>query len=153
MQQKHKSTISVILMTLSAALGSFYFGYSLSILNFSQATINVVFGIPPLKQSYVSGLMGSFVPVGAFVGTIISSFLMARFSRRQAFIVVDLFGCLGWILSATVINVPAFIFFRFLIGVATGLNSNIVPLYINEISPVKISGLTGCLNGVMIGFG
>lgn len=38
-----------------------------------------------------------------------------------------------------------FCFARFIMGIAVGMNSNVVSMYIREISPDSISGVTGSI--------
>jgi hypothetical protein len=72
----HKSTARVILQTLNAALGEFYFGYSLGVMNFTQETLNLVLKIDPGFCSTYQGIVGAAVPIGAFVGTYYSAHLL-----------------------------------------------------------------------------
>jgi MFS family permease len=42
---------------------------------------------------------------------------------------------------------------RFLFGIASGLSSSVLPVYLNSISPIQIRGKIGTINQVMIGLG
>lgn len=49
-------------------------------------------------------------------------------------------ACLGIIK-----NTYTFLVSRFIIGIAVGMNSNVVSMYIREVSPDGISGFTGSI--------
>ena len=79
------------------------------------------------------------LPFGCIFGAIISNSLANKFGRKLAFVIADCFTILGAILG--LINDPYVIMSgRFLGGISVGINSVLVPLYINEISPSEISG-------------
>jgi MFS family permease len=56
-------------------------------------------------------------------------------SRRQAFFFTDVLGIIGLIISL-IANLNTLYLARFIIGLAVGLNSSMVPLYIKEFTPL-----------------
>ena len=114
----------------------------------SQPTLNIVLNIND-NQSLWSGLLGSFMAIGALIGSALSPLLLKKFSRKNSLIFIDCLGIAGSLLSM-IANLASFSIHRFLVGFATGFNSTLVPLYVKETSPVAITGTTGCINGVMI---
>lgn len=55
--------------------------------------------------------------------------------------VILIVGCCIGLIS----NLYSFLVARFIMGIALGMNTAIVSLYVKEISPVSISGVTGSL--------
>lgn len=43
--------------------------------------------------------------------------------------------------------------FRFVTGIVAGINSTLVPIYVKEMSPVSVSGLTGSITQTFINLG
>lgn len=60
-------------------------------------------------------------------------------------ILTDIIGIVGSLLFL-VANIWAGTAGRFIVGLAVGFNSAVVPLYVKEISPKSISGMTGSFN-------
>jgi len=50
-------------------------------------------------------------------------------------------------------NLPVLLIGRLVCGLSVGLNSAIVPLFINEVSPIELNGVTGTMNQVGICMG
>lgn len=69
-------------MVLNIALSSFYFGYC--IVYFGQLDIEAVREIVGFEVSptVAQGLLNGCIPVGALLGALSSSILLAKFSRR-----------------------------------------------------------------------
>lgn len=83
------------------------------------------------------------MPIGAAIGALSGGILGVKLGRKWTFVIADLLGaagCVIWIFEG-----PPLFIGRFISGIAVGINSAIVPLYINDISPSAISGTTGLL--------
>lgn len=87
----HKSTLRVFLVAGSSALGSFYFGYSQSMMNPCQATVDVVFNYAAYgKVSVMEGSINgiklinklAILPLGATLGALLVGPLISNVSRR-----------------------------------------------------------------------
>ena len=144
----HQSTLKIVLLSLNANLGSFFFGYCLGVLNMALPTLYIVLNIQE-SQGFWSGFISASMGVGALIGCSLSAFLLKILSRKKSLIFIDLLGIAGSLLSI-IATLPTFCIHRFLVGIATGLNSSIVSLYVREFSPISISGGTGSLNGIII---
>jgi len=147
----HKSSLKVFLQVMAVCFGAFFFGYSLGVYNNAKDTMHTILGLTENLPFY-DGLISSLIPAGALVGAISSGIVLDKFSRKNALIITDLIGLVGVGLSL-IASVPIFCFSRFFMGIATGLNSALVPLYIKEISPISISGSMGSFNQFMINVG
>ncbi|CAD8082163.1 unnamed protein product [Paramecium sonneborni] len=66
--------------------------------------------------------------------------------------ITDLIGIIGVVLEI-ISNIYSFFFARILIGLCVGLNSSLIPQYIKEFSPSRLSGSLGALNQLTINIG
>ena len=127
-----------------AALGGLLFGFDTAVISGTNEALRNVFG---LREPWL-GLSGDFwlgfTVASALIGTIIGSIAIGRpadvLGRRGALALlgavylVTSFGCaLAW-------DWWAFVFFRFIGGLAVGGASVVSPLYIAEISPARCRG-------------
>jgi predicted MFS family arabinose efflux permease len=67
----------------------------------------------------------AIVPFGAGLGAILANYILAHVNRRNSLIFTDLIGIVGMIFSI-IPDVWLLLASRFVIGLATGLNSAIV---------------------------
>lgn len=82
---------------------------------------------------YIS-LISSANAFGAAIGSLCAIYLNPKFGRRKSMIFSDVFAILGT--GLTLIKEPnAIIVGRTLIGIAIGINSVVVNIYVNEMSP------------------
>ena len=92
------------------------------------------------------------MPLGAMIGSILGGIFSTKFGRKKTCMIADLLGILGcaiWVIKGT----SPLLIGRFVCGLAVGINSVIVPLYINEVSPALISGMMGAMISLMISCG
>lgn len=125
----------------------------MGVLNNAQDTLNIVFKIAGKSNlSLITGFISSITMVGAALGAFLTGTLLNYMGRRQCLMLAD---ALGIIFSALflVSNLWTCMIARFLIGIVVGINSALVPLYIKEMSPIAISGLTGSFNQTSITVG
>ena len=92
------------------------------------------------------------MPIGAIIGAFCGGLLAMKFGRRTTFIIADIIGIIGCVIWIFQGNAPLLLG-RLVSGVAVGINSAIVPLYINEISPKSISGSMGSMTQLMVNVG
>ena len=67
-------------------------------------------------------------------------------------IIIDLVS-IGALFMSIISNVWVIIFARFINGITVGINSAIVPIFINEVSPILLTGRTGSMNQALINVG
>jgi MFS family permease len=94
----------------------------------------------------------ALVPIGAAFGAVSSGAILGVLSRSQALIMTDTIGIVGLMISE-ISNLYVLFIARFVIGLAVGLNSSLVPLYIQEFTPLPLSGTMGSMNQFTINFG
>lgn len=86
---RYKSFIHILLLVLTVALGSFYFGYTLAYLN--AIDFDVVVRIYKVNWDHTTaeGLLTGCIPIGAGIGALITEILIQKFSRRQFMFIVN----------------------------------------------------------------
>jgi SP family galactose:H+ symporter-like MFS transporter len=87
----------------------------------------------------------ALIPIGAAFGAVGSGPLLAKLSRKYSLIFTDILGIIGLGFSL-ISNLNTLFVARFIIGVAVGLNSSLVPLYIKEYTPLILRGSMGSMN-------
>lgn len=81
----YQSKLKISLMVLNICLSSFYFGYCVVYLGqIDPETLVKIFDIP-LTPATASGVLNGCIPIGALLGALSSSVLIAKFSRRYAY--------------------------------------------------------------------
>lgn len=91
-------------------------------------------------RSYVQGGITAAMPAGSLVGSLGSSFIADRFSRKVALQVSCFLWIIGSILTAAAQNVAMLCVGRAICGLGIGVASSIVPVYQSEIAPKEIRG-------------
>ena len=148
----HKSTFYAFSIAFNAALGSFFFGYSNSIWNGTQDII-LKFGENDDNKEFYQGLGASLMPIGAILGALLGGLMAGKLGRKRAFIYADIIAIIGSLVCGCIENPTPFFIGRFICGVSVGINSAVVPLFINDVSPPIISGVMGSITSVMINGG
>ena len=69
--QKHHSTLYVLSMVMSSALGTVLMGYQMGVYGTLQDIIHLEFNIP----SSTDGLVTAIVPIGAMLGSMLCNLL------------------------------------------------------------------------------
>jgi len=93
------------------------------------------------------------VLVGATLGALVSGKLADILGRKKMIIVNAIIFTAGAIGCAFAKNISFLIIMRIIIGIAIGITSYVVPMYIAEISPARKRGALVTLNQLMITIG
>ena len=156
----------LIMSIVGAALGMFQYGYNIGCVNapeeelkqFLNSSIihrhNVQLSEKWIKTCF-SAVVSIFV-VGGMIGSLMGSFLANKFGRRQGLLYAQVLTILGASMMGFCKILKSYemlLIGRFLVGVSSGIFTGISPLYIVEVSPIKIRGATGTINqlGVTMG--
>eukprot|EP00878_Enallax_costatus_P025336 GHUV01027104.1.p1 GENE.GHUV01027104.1~~GHUV01027104.1.p1 ORF type:complete len:476 (+),score=121.17 GHUV01027104.1:193-1620(+) len=131
-----------------ACMGAFAFGYHLGVVNGPLEQIAKDIGIAGNKA--LIGLVVSSTLGGAALGSLTGGGFAEALGRRAAFMLCSVPMLIGPLLSANATSLNLMVAGRFLSGIAIGLSSALVPLYISEVSPTSIRGTLGSLNQLMI---
>jgi MFS transporter, SP family, major inositol transporter len=132
-----------------SALGGMLFGYDTGVISGALLFIKKVFSLSPFMQ----GAVVSSLLVGATVGALVAGPLSDRFGRRPILILAALVFIVGALLAALTPSAAVLIVARFILGLAVGTASLLVPLYIAEMAPASVRGALVNFNQLMITVG
>lgn len=140
-----------------ACMGGMLFGFDISSVSgfIGVDSYQEFFGHPQaVRQSGITASM----PAGSFAGSLVSGFLSDKMGRRGAVQLSSWIWMIGAAIQCSSRNVGQLIAGRVIAGIAIGIASAQVPVYISEISPKNIRGrLVGIFQwsvtwGIMIMF-
>ncbi|MFH1791443.1 MAG: sugar porter family MFS transporter [Candidatus Omnitrophota bacterium] len=146
---KEKSKGLVVVIAAVAAVGGLLFGFDTGVISGALLFIKKEWALLPISQEFVV----SAVLVGAILGAALSGKLADRFGRRRIIIATAVIFAVGSFATALAHSVDMLILGRIVIGIAIGVASFTVPLYISEISPAKMRGALVSLNQLAITIG
>jgi sugar porter (SP) family MFS transporter len=139
----------VYVVAAAAAVGGLLFGYDTGIISAALLSIAEDFAIGSgMQQIVVSAIL-----VGAILGALGSGRLSDRLGRRPVVLITAIVFGVGALAAAFAPNVALLILARLLLGVAVGASSQIVPVYIAELSPARTRGGLVVLFQLMITVG
>jgi major inositol transporter-like SP family MFS transporter len=98
----------------------------------------------------MTGFINSVIFLAAAGGALLSSCVLARYSRRESILVFNLVGMASMPLLLAAPRLPLLVAGRVIQGVSMGGLSSVIPLVIKEYTPKELSGATGALNNVFI---
>jgi sugar porter (SP) family MFS transporter len=133
------SSFYLILTAFVSAIGGLLFGYDIGV-------INGVLEMGPFKDTFKwenstqEGFIVSSLQLGCFIGSIFSSILCDRLGRRRSILVGAVVFCVGGAAQTFASTLPPLYAGRLIAGLAIGLLSMAVPLYLSEIAPKEIRG-------------
>ncbi|MFC1543386.1 sugar porter family MFS transporter [Candidatus Neomarinimicrobiota bacterium] len=126
----------LITSTVVAALGGLLFGFDTAVISGTTQWLEGVFDL--------SSFWLGFTVASALIGTVIGAISIGRpadrFGRRTILVFLAIFYFVSAIGSALAWSWYAFLFFRFIGGLAVGGASVVSPMYIAEISPADYRG-------------
>ncbi|WP_299494319.1 sugar porter family MFS transporter [uncultured Shewanella sp.] len=144
----------LILWALTSALAGFIFGFDTVVISGVEITIQTLWGLSPS----LLGVVISSALWGTVLGALIGGWPTDRFGRVKTLIAIGFLYFISAIWSALANDPYSFIIARFIGGLAIGVSTIAVPLYISEISPAEKRGrLTGLFQfnivfGILIAF-
>ena len=136
------------MLVFNATMGAFYFGYVYSIINTSADKLSAHFQWKGDEKDKIISIITSLTPTAALFGALIAA-PIAKIGRRKAMIIADIIGIIGLLVclySIYIKSLYTLFIGRVICGLIVGCNSALTPLYIKEISPVTMSGITGTYN-------
>lgn len=129
-----------------SALGGMLFGYDTGVISGAILFISKDFSLTQLQVEIVV----SCVLIGALIGAMTGGILADRFGRRRVIIATATLFVGGAIVTALSPTFTLLISGRIIVGAAIGVASFTTPLYISEVSPVKIRGRLVSINQVAL---
>ena len=119
-----------------AALGGLLFGYDTGVISGAELFLKNDFTLTTFAlEVIVSGVLA-----GAAVGALTGGRLADMFGRRRLLIATAIIFGAGAIICAAATSPSMLIGGRIIVGLAIGMSSGIVPVYISEVSPAEARG-------------
>lgn len=138
-----------ITVAILAGIGGFLFGYDTGVISGAILFINEEFGLSSVQQEVVISILLLFAGIGALIAGRITD----RFGRRKVILWDALLFVLGAVILACAPGLPALIAGRIVVGLAIGVASMTVPLFVAELSPSTMRGLCVSMNQLLITIG
>lgn len=153
----------VLRLVLCGCIGSFLFGFNVSLLNTSLETIAVDYGWwsgfvgaaandPTTKPDVYSAVVQTSVLVGAAIGAMTGG-RMIFIGRRMVYLITMGVFTVGVITSVVADSFAALTWARFIVGYGVGVVSVVVPTYITEMTPANVRGKYGVFHQLFITVG
>src|SRR6266702_2658809 len=126
----------VYIAALFAALGGLLFGYDTGVISGALIFIKREFGLTTAAEEIVvSGVL-----LGATIGAIIGGKAADFFGRRRVLLATAAIFGIGALASAVAPSPAILIVSRVVLGLAIGLASTNVPVYLSEVAPARARG-------------
>ncbi|MHA4809457.1 sugar porter family MFS transporter [Flavitalea flava] len=119
-----------------ASLGGLLFGFDLVIISGAIPFFSTYF---KLSEAGVGWAVGC-INLGSALGALIAGRLSESLGRKKLLLLCAFLFALTGIGTGWAGNIPVFIFFRLLSGVAVGVAALVCPMYIAEIAPTEFRG-------------
>ncbi|SFD46210.1 MFS transporter, SP family, arabinose:H+ symporter [Chitinophaga sp. CF118] len=126
-----QSNDKLVLTTLVASLGGFLFGFDMAVVSGVLPLVQKQFGLSSLQE----GWFVSSALVGCVTGVVFASDLSDRLGRKKSMFLSALFFLLAALGCTFLPDFSLLIIARITGGLAVGIASSVVPLYLSEIAP------------------
>jgi MFS family permease len=142
-------------VTLVSALGGFLFGYDTGVIAGALLFINVDgCNVPAGTCSTMSqSLIVSITLVGAAIAALVGGHLIHAYGRRRVILMSSVLFVISGVGLALANTLAVLVTMRFVIGVAIGMASEAVPVYIAEMVSADKRGSMGTIFQLMITIG
>ena len=126
----------VIVIAAVASTGGLLFGFDTGVISGALPFLKKSWDLSTGAEEWVT----TAALIGAVIGALSSGRIADNFGRKKVIIATSIIFAVGSILTGASTS-PVFLSLsRVVIGIAIGISSFTVPLYISEISPTKIRG-------------
>lgn len=140
---------NVLLIALIAAIGGLLFGFDTGVISGALPFLKDYWKMSDASVEWLT----TSVLLGAVIGAVTSGKLSDVLGRKKMIILNAVIFTVGAIGCAFAHSISFLIIMRFIVGVAIGITSYVVPMYIAEISPGNKRGALVTLNQLMITIG
>ncbi|KAK9384676.1 general substrate transporter [Lipomyces mesembrius] len=131
--------LNVYTISIFVALGGALFGFDIG-------SVAGITGTDQYKKFYgnplgtTQGIITSAMAAGSIFGSLSSSFVGDKYSRKTSIQIGAVFWCIGATLQSASNGVAMLIAGHTIAGLCIGLTSALVPIYQSEIAPRKVRG-------------
>ncbi|MDP4525143.1 sugar porter family MFS transporter [Bacillus halotolerans] len=145
-QRNPRSFLQLIM--ISATFGGLLFGYDTGVINGALPFMarSDQLNLTPVTE----GLVTSMLLLGAAFGALLCGKLADRYGRRKMILNLSFLFFLASLGTAFAPNVLTMVIFRFLLGLAVGGASSMVPAFLAEMAPYEKRGRMVTQNELMI---
>ncbi|OAS89566.1 MULTISPECIES: sugar porter family MFS transporter [Metabacillus] len=145
-QMSHKAYLQIIM--ISATFGGLLFGYDTGVINGALPFMAQPdqLNLTPVTE----GLVTSSLLFGAALGALVCGKLADRYGRRKMILNLSFLFLLASLGTTFAPNVSTMVVFRFLLGLAVGGASSMVPAFLAEMAPHEKRGRMVTQNELMI---
>ncbi|CAG8551595.1 979_t:CDS:10 [Paraglomus occultum] len=146
LEQSSKVTLFLWWLAIVISLGGFLFGYDTGVISSAMLLIEKDF----VMTAFEKGMIVGGTTIGAFFGGLGAGYISDTSGRRFTLALASLIFVLGATILAFCNSYGGLMFGRIIVGLAVGLASMVVPMYISEISPRYSRGKLVTVNVIMI---
>lgn len=139
----------IYLMSILSAMGGFLFGYDTGIVSGAMVFVRKFFNLNSLWQE----ITVSITVLGAWLFSLMAGSLSERYGRKVIILWASVIFTIGSIVMGFAWSKYILLFGRLTVGMAIGLASTVVPMYIAEVAPSNIRGSLVTLNNCFITVG
>ena len=136
----------LLLISMTATIGGLLFGYDTGVVNGALLYMGRDLHLTPADEGFITAAL----LLGAALGALLAGRLADRFGRRHTLWLLAGTFVAGAIACALAPDRSALAGFRFLLGLAVGGASVVVPTYLAELAPPEIRGRLVTQNELMI---
>lgn len=148
-QEESYNLPRIILLSLTAALGGFLFGFDSGVINGTVEALQVSFN----SDAVGTGFNVASMLLGCAAGAFFAGTLADKFGRKPVLLLTAAMFILSAWGSGIAASSQQFVLFRIIGGLAVGAASILTPAYISEIAPSAIRGRLATLQQLMIVIG
>jgi len=147
-KSKHRKSVVIVIASI-AATGGLLFGFDTGVISGAIPFIQDYFELTDSQVENVTALG----LIGAVVGALVTGRLSDYLGRKKVILASAFVFATGAIWTGLAPTVTQLMISRFYLGLAIGVSSFAVPLYISEIAPTKIRGTLVSLFQLLITVG
>ncbi|CAG8751227.1 866_t:CDS:2, partial [Acaulospora morrowiae] len=144
-EETTKVTTFVYVATFVISIGGFMFGYDTGVISSAMLLLENDFTMTALQKGMVVGA----TTLGAIFGGLTSGSFSDFVGRRMTSLVAAIIFIGGALILSLASSYELLLFGRLVVGIAAGASSQIVPIYISEISPRFYRGRLVTVNILM----
>ncbi|MEA2445789.1 MAG: transporter, family, galactose:H+ symporter [Thermoleophilales bacterium] len=136
----------LLVWAASAATGGLLFGYHIGVIGGALLFIRRDFGLGGFEQ----GVLVSVLPLGAGAGGITAARLADAVGRRRTLIAAAVVFLVATTITVVAQSYGVLVAGRAITGVAVGMASSTIPVYLSEIAPPEARGRLVTMNQLMV---
>lgn len=146
---QYKNTVQVYVIAIIAATGGLLFGFDTGVISGAIPFLQKDFGIDNgmIELITTAGL------IGAIIGSLFCGKITDYWGRKKVILASAVIFAVGAVWSGLVLDPFSLVLARLFLGIAIGVSSFAVPLYIAEISPTNIRGTLVSMFQLMVTLG